>query len=118
MDAAPVSTTPKTWVENPEMLQRNLAELQRQADAAARLGNRSAAIGYAAIFIAIPFVVVLFRLHLQSWHYYVAGGLFLLGALVTHALELAAMTRRERAIQAIEHTQAACAAAHERVAMN
>lgn len=101
-------------VEGLKEMQRHVSELARQADAATRLGDRAAWIGYAAIFIAIPFVVVLFRLHMQAWHYYVAGALFLVGALVTHALELAAMSRHDRAMQAAERAQQACDAAHER----
>ena len=94
-------------VEDLETLERRLSYLTREADAATRIGDRAAWIGYAAIFIAIPFVVVLFRLHMQAWHYYVAGALFVAGALVTHAMELAAMAKRDKAIQALQGAQEA-----------
>ena len=98
-------------VDDLETLRRQMSDLAREAGAAARAGDRAAWIGYATIFIAIPFVVVLFRLHMQAWHYYVAGALFLVGALVTHALELAAMTRCDSALSAVQRAQEAYEAA-------
>jgi hypothetical protein len=89
-------------VQNLEALQRHVSDLAREADAATRMGDRTTWIGYATIFIAIPFVVVLFRLHMQAWHYWVAAALFVLGAVVTHAMELASMTKCDQAAQALE----------------
>ena len=48
---------------------------------------------------------------MQAWHYYLAGVLFLAGALLTHAMELAAMERRDKAIQALQSAQEAFEAA-------
>jgi Na+/melibiose symporter-like transporter len=63
--------------------------------------------GYAVIFVPIPFVVLLLRLHLQAWGYYVAGALFIAVALVMYAWDLAAMAKRDKTIQAAERAQEA-----------
>ena len=58
-------------------------------DAPMRVRDRIAWFCYGAIFLAIPFVVLVFRLHMQAWHYYLAGGLFLLGAAILWAIVIA-----------------------------
>ena len=94
-----------------EALQRQVAELARQAETAARAYDRHDRFtwaGYAVILLAIPFVVLLFRLHLDAWHYYLAGALILASALVVAAMDLAAIARRDEVIQAFERARAAC----------
>ncbi len=103
-DAAKIVTA---QVEDLETLQRHVSDLAREADAATQIHDCTAWISYAATFVAIPFVVVLFRRHMQAWHYYVAGALFLAGALVTYAMDLAAMAKRDKAIQAVQRAQKA-----------
>ena len=54
-----------------ETLQRQVAELACQADRAARAYDRHDRFtwaGYAVIFLATPFAVLLFRLHMEAWH--------------------------------------------------
>ena len=97
-----------------EALQRQVAKLARQADRAARnhdRHNRFTWAGYVVIFLAIPFVVLLFRLHMDAWHYYLAGALILVSALVVAAMDLAAIARRDEIIQAFARAQAACGGA-------
>ena len=64
------------------------------ADRAAEWRIGAVWVAYALIFLAIPFAVVALRLHMQAWHYYLAGGLFLGGALLICALDLVAEARR------------------------
>src|SRR5687767_1924503 len=64
-------------VEDLETLQRHVLDLAREAEETTQICDRMAWIAYAAMFIAIPFGVLLFRIHMQAWHYYVAGALFL-----------------------------------------
>ena len=94
-------------VEDVGTLQRHAADLTRKADAATQSYDRAAWIMYGAIWVPIPFVLLLFRLHLQVWHYYVAGALFLAVALVLYAMDLAAVAKRDKAIQAAERAQEA-----------
>ena len=67
----------------------------RDADEALTVHDRVAWAGYAVIFLVIPMVVLVFRLHMQPWHYYLAGALFLAGALLIEAMNIAAMARRD-----------------------
>jgi hypothetical protein len=89
----------------PQMLQLRLAQLSLEAEAATRIHDRTVWIGYAGIFYLLPFLVLLFRFHMQAWHYYLAGALFLAGIVGFLALELAAMARRDRAIEAARRAQ-------------
>ena len=50
--------------------------------------DRVAWIIYLFIFAVIPFVVVLFRTDMLAWHYYVAGAMFLGGALAICAINI------------------------------
>ena len=98
-------------VDDLEPLQRHAADLTRKADAATRTYDRAAWIRYGAIWIPIPFVLLLFRLDLQVWHYYLAGALFLAVGLALYAMDLVAVAKRDQAIQAAERAQKAYEAA-------
>ena len=104
-------------VKDLETLRRHASDLTREADAAMQAYDRVAWIRYGAIWIPIPFVLLLFRLHLQVWHYYVAGALFLAVALVLYAMDLAAVAKRDKAIQAAQHAQEAYEVARRRSEM-
>ena len=54
-------------VEDLEALQRRASDWKRKADAATQTYERTSWIKYGAIFIPIPFVVLLLRLHLEAW---------------------------------------------------
>ena len=90
-----------------ETLRRHASDLRRKADAATQTCERTAWIRYAAIFIPIPFVVLLLRLHLEAWGYYVAGALFIVAALVMYAMDLAARGKARQEIQAAQRAQEA-----------
>lgn len=92
-------------VQSLETLQLHVRESMREADEATRIYDRSAWIRYAAVFIPIPFVVLLLRLHMAAWGYYVAGALFLALALLLYTLDLAAVTKRDKAIEAAERAR-------------
>ncbi len=94
-------------VEDLDPLQRHVSDLTREADAAIQTYDRTAWIRYGTIWIPIPFVVLLFKLDMQVWHYYVAGALFLAVALVMYAMDLAAVAKRDKAIQAVQRAQEA-----------
>lgn len=95
-------------VEDLGTLQRRVTDLVRIADAATQTYDRTAWIRYGAIWVPIPFAVLLFRLDLQVWHYYLAGALFLVVALAMYAMDLVAVEKRDRAIQAVQRAQEAC----------
>jgi hypothetical protein len=72
-------------------------------DAVTSLYDRVAWISYAVIFLGIPLVVLVFRLHMQAWHYYLAGALFVVGALLIDAMNMAEMAKRHQTDQT-DHT--------------
>ncbi|HVE48867.1 MAG TPA: hypothetical protein VNG69_04515 [Casimicrobiaceae bacterium] len=88
-----------------EVLQRRASALKRKAEAATQVYDRSAWVRYAAIWVPIPFIVLLLRLHLEAWGYYVAGALFIAIAAVIYALDFAAVAKRDQAIEAAERAQ-------------
>jgi hypothetical protein len=94
-----------------ETLQRRLSELAHEADAATQTYDRTAWIRYAAIWIPIPFLVLLFRVHMQAWHYYVAGALFVVVSLVMYVVDLAAVEKRDETVEAAQRALEAYEAA-------
>ena len=69
--------------------------------------NRATWIRFVLVFFPVPFVVVLFRLYLEPWHYYVAGACFIAiaGAMVT--VDGFAAAKRDEAIRAAESARQA-----------
>lgn len=62
------------------LLQQRATEAQARAEALTDAYNRRTWYRFTAVFFPIPFVVVLLRLNLDYWHYYLAGGGYLLFA--------------------------------------
>ncbi len=69
--------TPGTGREDLEALQRRAAELAAKAKTLTEAYQRSTWYRFTAVFFPVPFVVVLLRLDLESWHYFLAGGAYL-----------------------------------------
>jgi hypothetical protein len=89
------------------MLRRVMRQRQRQARAEVRTYNRGSWIRFALMFIPVPLVVVIFRLYLEAWHYYILGGAFLFFACLLYALDDRAATRREASLKAAREARAA-----------
>jgi hypothetical protein len=94
-------------IEDIETLQRQAAALKAKADAATRAYNRATWVRFVLVFFPVPFVVVLFRLSLEVWHYYVAGALFIIFAAVLFAVDGAAAAKRNASVHAAESAQKA-----------
>lgn len=108
-DASNEITTAR--VADLEALQRHVSDLARKADEATQTYDSTAWIRYAAIFVPVPFLLLLVRLHIQAWHYYVAGAMFVTVALVMYAMDLAFVAKRDKAIRAVQQAQEAYEAA-------
>ena len=91
--------------EDLEALQRRASALKAHADAATRAYDRSTWIKLVLVFFPVPFVVVLFRLHLEAWSYYVAGALIAAIAAVMVVADRAAAAKRNDAVQAAERAR-------------
>ncbi len=95
-----------------DMLRQVMRQRQQQARAEVRSYNRGSWIRFALMFIPVPLVVVIFRLYLEAWHYYILGGAFLFFAFLffaclLYALDDRAATRREASLKAAKAARAA-----------
>ena len=88
-----------------QALQRAALDLRRKAEAVTQTYERTAWIRYTAIWIPIPFVVLLLRFHMEAWHYYLAGGMFIAVGAVIYAMDFAAVAKRDKAIEVAERAQ-------------
>lgn len=103
-------------MENPpgqtiETLKQHAFAGQAAARAAVRAYGRASWLRFAATFIPVPLVVVLFRLHLVAWHYYILGGAFIVIAGLMYALDSRAADRRDKALADAKAARAAYRAA-------
>ncbi len=90
-----------------ETLKQRAFASQAEAREAVRAYGRASWIRFAATFIPVPLVVVVFRLYLVAWHYYVLGGAFIVIAMLMYALDSRAATRRDRALAAAKEARSA-----------
>ena len=88
-----------------EVLRHESSALRAAADKASRTYDRETWIRFTLVFFPVPFVLVLLRLEIEAWGYYVAGVLFLASATGLYALDGMAAARRDRAVQAADDAQ-------------
>lgn len=88
-----------------EHLRRRAAALQAAADAETQRYKRETWMRWLGVIFPIPFVVVLLRLYLEAWTYYVAGGALIVSAMVLFELDTRARDRTNAAEQAAEKAQ-------------
>ena len=88
-------------------LKHHAAQSKAAADKAARTYDRDTWIRFTLVFFPVPFVVVLLRLQIEAWAYYVAGALFIASASGLYVLDGAAAARRDRAVKAADEAQKA-----------
>jgi len=74
--------------------------LEGEAEAATRRYQRQTWLRFVLVFFPIPFVVVLLRLQMAAWTYYVWGALILLGGAALYVIDTAASTRVDVAVEA------------------
>lgn len=99
-------------MENPpgqsiETLKQRAFTSQAAARAAVRAYGRASWLRFAATFIPVPLVVVLFRLHLVAWHYYILGSAFIVIAGLMYSLDSRAADRRDKALADAKAARAA-----------
>jgi len=90
-----------------EALWHDASALRAAADKVSRTYDRETWIRFTLVFFPVPFVVVLLRLQIEAWGYYVAGALFLLSAAGLYTLDGRAAARRDRAVQAADDAEKA-----------
>ena len=88
-----------------EELRRRAVELLATAKGEEERYNRETWKRWLGVVFPIPFVVVLLRLYLDAWTYYVTGGLLVVSAMVLFELDTAARDRSNAAERAAEAAQ-------------
>jgi len=81
-------------------LQQRAIALESHAQAKTQAYRRATWIRFVAVFFPIPFIVVLLRLEMAAWTYYVCGGLLVLSGAVLYVIDTAASTRVDEAVEA------------------
>ena len=81
-------------------LQQRASALQSHAEARTQAYQRATWIRFVGVFFPIPFIVVLLRLEMAAWTYYVWGALIVLGGGVLYVIDTAASTRVDEAVEA------------------
>lgn len=80
-----------------DTLQHRAATLGVRARALRGAYDRSTWYRFAAVFFPVPFTVLLFRLHLDAWHYCLAGGGYIVFSMALYTCDTRASGRCERA---------------------
>ena len=81
-------------------LQQRALALESHAEARTQAYQRATWIRFVGVFFPIPFIVVLLRLEMAAWTYYVWGGLIIVGGAVLYVIDTAASTRVDEAVEA------------------
>jgi hypothetical protein len=89
-------------------LHRRAAELEARAEAATLAYQRATWVRFVAVFFPIPFVLVLLRLEVEAWTYYVWGALIVLIGGILYVLDTRASDRVDRLAAEAARARAAC----------
>jgi hypothetical protein len=81
-------------------LEQRVVALETHAQVRAQAYQRATWIRFVGVFFPIPFIVVLLRLEMAAWTYYVWGALILMGGAVLYVIDTAASTRVDEAVEA------------------
>jgi hypothetical protein len=81
-------------------LEQRVVALESHAEARAQAYQRATWIRFVGVFFPIPFIVVLLRLEMAAWTYYVWGALIVLGGGALYVIDTAASTRVDEAVEA------------------
>jgi hypothetical protein len=86
--------------EDLEALQRQASALAAEAHALTETYRRATWVRFTLVFFPVPFVVVLLRLDLESWHYYLAGAAYLGFSALLYSLDSRASDKCDAAVRA------------------
>ena len=96
-------------LKDAEALRRRATELEAEADAAVRHYDRTTWIRFTLTFLPVPLIVVILRLQVDAWAYYIYGAAIVILVLSMYLLDGAARDRRDAAIRAAEQARLAAA---------
>jgi len=107
--------TPVPSIDALERLREQASELAARAAEMTDHYNRTTWIRLVMVYFPIPFVVVMFRLELEAWAYYVAGALIIVSGAVLYTLDSAASAKVDAAAAAAEKARQAYEEARQEV---
>jgi hypothetical protein len=93
--------------EDIDSLQHRAKTLAAEAQVMTNTYQRRTWWRFALVFFPVPFVVVLLRLELEAWHYYLAGAAYLGFSAWLYAADSAASAKCDEAVKAAERAQQA-----------
>jgi hypothetical protein len=91
-----------TQADRIETLQRQAAALSARARALTLAYERSTWFRFTMVFFPVPFTVLLFRFELENWHYYLAGGAYIVFSMALFTYDSAKADKRDAAVHAAE----------------
>jgi hypothetical protein len=99
-----------------EVLEHRASTLRAEADALTAAYQRATWLRFALVFIPIPFVIVLLRLEIESWTYFLFGGAYLGLSALLYVIDSRASDRCNAAESAATAAQEAYSQAQARQA--
>jgi hypothetical protein len=92
-------------------LKQRAIGLRILADDLERAYQRATWVRFVLVFFPVPFVLVLLRLHIDAWMYYVFGGLIILFGGILYTIDGRASAKVDAAVAAAEQAERASEAA-------
>jgi len=86
-------------------LQHRASTLRAEADALARAYQRATWLRFTLVFFPVPFVIVLLRLEIESWTYFLFGAAYLGFSALLYVIDGRASDRCDAAERAAEQAQ-------------
>ena len=86
--------------EKIETLRQQASALAAEAQALTETYRRATWVRFTLVFFPVPFVVLLLRLELESWHYYLAGAAYLGFSAFLYSLDSRASDKCDEAVRA------------------
>ena len=90
-----------------EDLRQRAASLRAESNALANAYRRATWFRFTLVFFPVPFVLVLLRLEIEAWTYYVFGGAYLGFSVLLYVWDTRASDRCKAAEQAAEAAEKA-----------
>src|SRR5437764_6735590 len=94
-------------METSEALRHRALALRAEADGLTLAYRRATWIRFSLVFFPVPFIVGLLRLELEPWHYFVAGGAYIVFSALLYVIDSRASARCDAADRAAQAAQAA-----------
>jgi hypothetical protein len=97
-------------METSEKLRQRASTLRAEANALTNAYRRATWFRFALVFIPVPFVLVLLRLEIEAWHYYVFGAAYIGLSALLYVIDGRASERCDVAEQAAKAAERAAQA--------